>query len=63
MPSHPVARALIRAAGVPIAAPSANTSGRPSPTKAAHVIEDMDGRIDMIVDGGRGGHRTGIYHH
>ena len=55
MPSHPVARELIRAAGVPIAAPSANTSGRPSPTKAAHVIEDMDGRIDMIVDGGEVG--------
>ena len=55
MPEHPVARAIIRAAGVPIAAPSANTSGRPSPTKAAHVLEDMDGRIDMIVDGGEVG--------
>ena len=55
MPSHPVARALIRAAGVPVAAPSANTSGRPSPTKAAHVAEDMDGRIDMLVDGGEVG--------
>lgn len=51
-PSHPVARELILAAGTPIAAPSANTSGRPSPTTADHVIEDMDGRIDMIVDGG-----------
>lgn len=55
MPSHPVARALIRAAGVPIAAPSANLSGRPSPTKASHVREDMDGRIDMILDGGEVG--------
>ena len=52
MPSHPVARELIRAAGGYVAAPSANTSGRPSPTLAEHVIEDMDGKIDMIVDGG-----------
>ncbi len=52
MPSHPVARAIIQAAGVPIAAPSANISGRPSPTKALHVLEDLDGRVDMIVDGG-----------
>lgn len=55
MPSHPVAREIIKAAGVPIAAPSANTSGRPSPTRAGHVIEDMDGKIDMIVDGGEVG--------
>ena len=53
MPSHPVARAMIRAAGVPLAAPSANTSGKPSPTTAQHVLHDMDGKIDMIVDGGR----------
>ena len=52
MPDHPVALALIRAAGGYIAAPSANTSGRPSPTCAAHVQEDLDGRIDMILDGG-----------
>ncbi len=52
LPSHPAARALIRAAGVPIAAPSANTSGKPSPTTAAHVLADMDGKIDMILDGG-----------
>ncbi|MEI3103604.1 MAG: L-threonylcarbamoyladenylate synthase [Oscillospiraceae bacterium] len=51
-PDHPVTLAIIRAAGVPIAAPSGNTSGRPSPTTAAHMIEDMDGRIDGIVDGG-----------
>ena len=51
-PSHPVAQALIRAAGVPIAAPSANRSGKPSPTTFAHVLEDMDGRIDGIIDGG-----------
>lgn len=52
MPSHDAARRLIKAAGVPIAAPSANRSGRPSPTSASHVLEDMDGRIDMILDGG-----------
>lgn len=52
MPSHPVAMALIRSSGVYIAAPSANTSGRPSPTKAEHVLEDLDGKIDMILDGG-----------
>lgn len=52
MPSHPIALSLIRESGVYIAAPSANTSGRPSPTNAKHVLEDMDGRIDMILDGG-----------
>ena len=52
MPNHPVALALIQAGGGYIAAPSANTSGRPSPTKAEHVAEDLSGRIDMIVDGG-----------
>lgn len=52
MPDHPVALALIRAAGRPLAAPSANRSGRPSPTEAAHVQHDLAGRIDMIVDGG-----------
>ena len=52
MPSNKVARALIEAAGGYVAAPSANLSGRPSPTQARYVIEDMDGRIDMIIDGG-----------
>ncbi len=52
IPSHPIARALIKASGVPIAAPSSNLSGRPSPTKAEHVIEDMTGRIAAIIDGG-----------
>src|SRR5205085_1569396 len=52
VPGHPVARALLRAAGVPVAAPSANTFGRPSPTRADHVLDDLDGRIDAIVDGG-----------
>ena len=52
MPDHKTALALIRAAGVPIAAPSANLSGRPSPTTAEHVAADMDGRIDVILDGG-----------
>ena len=52
MPSDPVASRLIRLAGVPVAAPSANTSGRPSPTRAEHVIEDLNGKIDMIIDGG-----------
>ena len=51
-PSHPVAHALIKEAGVPIAAPSANLSGKPSPTDARYVLEDMDGRVDMIIDGG-----------
>lgn len=51
-PAHPVANALIRAAGVPIAAPSANLSGKPSPTCAMHVIDDLSGRVDMILDGG-----------
>lgn len=52
MPSHPVALELIRMAEVPVAAPSANTSGKPSPTRAKHVIEDLEGKIEMIVDGG-----------
>lgn len=52
MPSHPIARRLIQESGLPIAAPSANASGRPSTTKASHVIEDLDGKIDMIIDGG-----------
>lgn len=52
MPEHKTALALIRAAGVPIAAPSANLSGKPSPTTAEHVLEDMDGRIDAVIDGG-----------
>ena len=51
-PSNPVATALIKAAGVPLAAPSANCSGRPSPTKAEHVISDLSGRIDAVIDGG-----------
>ena len=52
MPDHPVAREVIRRAGVPVAAPSGNRSGRPSPTSAAHMFEDMDGRIPLILDGG-----------
>ncbi|BBG24081.1 L-threonylcarbamoyladenylate synthase [Sulfuracidifex tepidarius] len=52
MPAHPVALMLIRESGVPIAAPSANTATKPSPTTAEHVKQDMDGRIPMIVDGG-----------
>lgn len=52
MPCHAVARELIKRSGVYIAAPSANLSGRPSPTQAEHVIEDLDGRIDIIIDGG-----------
>lgn len=55
MPSHETARKLIGYAGGYVAAPSANVSGRPSPTLARYVIEDMDGRIDMIVDGGEVG--------
>jgi L-threonylcarbamoyladenylate synthase len=52
MPAHPVALELIRAASVPVAAPSANLFGRTSPTTAAHVLEDLDGRIDAVLDGG-----------
>ncbi|MCR4671790.1 MAG: threonylcarbamoyl-AMP synthase [Lachnospiraceae bacterium] len=53
MPSHFTARELIRGSGVYIAAPSANLSGRPSPTCAEHCIQDLSGRVDMIIDGGR----------
>jgi L-threonylcarbamoyladenylate synthase len=52
VPAHPVAQALLRAAGVPVAAPSANRSGRVSPTHAAHVTGDLEGRIDCVLDGG-----------
>jgi L-threonylcarbamoyladenylate synthase len=52
MPAHPVALELIRRAEVPVAAPSANRFGRTSPTTAAHVLEDLDGRIDAVLDGG-----------
>jgi L-threonylcarbamoyladenylate synthase len=52
LPAHPVARELIRLAGVPIAAPSANRSSRLSPTRARHVLRDLDGRIDVLLDGG-----------
>ena len=51
-PSHPVAREIIHAAGIPVAAPSANLSGKPSPTSARHCIDDLSGRVDVIVDGG-----------
>ncbi|MCX8198085.1 MAG: L-threonylcarbamoyladenylate synthase [Candidatus Micrarchaeota archaeon] len=52
MPRHPIALGLIKAAGTPIAAPSANLFGKPSPTSASHVLEDLGGRIDAIIDGG-----------
>ena len=52
MPSHPIAHAILKAAAVPVAAPSANTSGRPSPTRLAHVLEDMEGKVPLIVDSG-----------
>jgi L-threonylcarbamoyladenylate synthase len=52
MPAHPVALALIRAAGLPVAAPSANTFGHTSPTTAAHVLADLEGRIDAVIDAG-----------
>lgn len=51
-PSHPVARALITATGLPLAAPSANLSGQPSPTSAAHVMNDLAGKIEAVLDGG-----------
>ncbi len=50
MPAHPIAKALIKETGLPIAAPSANLSGKPSPTIAKHVIEDLYGKIDIIID-------------
>ena len=52
MPDNEITRAIIEKAGVPLAAPSANTSGKPSPTNAAYVMEDMKGKIDAVVDGG-----------
>ncbi|MFN3938158.1 MAG: L-threonylcarbamoyladenylate synthase [Gemmobacter sp.] len=52
VPAHPVAQALLRAAGVPLAAPSANASGKVSPTRAAHVLDTLDGRIAAVLDGG-----------
>ncbi len=52
MPSDKTARDIINASGLPLAAPSANTSGRPSPTKAKYVLEDLDGKIDAVVMGG-----------
>ena len=52
MPSHPVASALLKTCSLPVAAPSANSSGRPSPTLASHVMEDMQGKIPLILDGG-----------
>lgn len=58
MPSHPVALELIREAGVPVAAPSANISGKPSPTEAKHVIDDLYGKVDVIIDAG--GSKIGV---
>ncbi len=52
IPAHPVARALLLAANVPVAAPSANRFSRPSPTRAEHVLADLDGRVDLVLDGG-----------
>lgn len=53
MPEHPIALELIRLAGIPVAAPSANVSGKPSPTEAKHVLEDLDGKIEYVVSGGK----------
>jgi L-threonylcarbamoyladenylate synthase len=53
VPDHPVARALLRAAGIPVAAPSANRFGRVSPTRAAHVVRSLGERVDLVLDGGR----------
>lgn len=52
-PSHPIAQRLIKTSGLVLAAPSANTSGKPSPTTAQRVLEDLDGKIEVIIDGGR----------
>ncbi len=51
-PAHPIANMLIKVTGLPLAAPSANLSGKPSPTKAEHVFKDMNGRIPLVIDGG-----------
>ncbi len=56
MPKHPIAHDIIHSAGIPIAAPSANISGKPSPTRGRHVVEDLNGRVDMIIDGGKTTH-------
>ena len=56
MPSHAVAHALISEAGVPVAAPSANLAGRPSPTSAKHVLDDLSGRIEVLINGGEIGY-------
>ena len=52
VPAHPIAHALISKAAIPVAAPSANLFSRPSPTRAEHVLQDLDGRIDLLIDGG-----------
>lgn len=52
IPAHPIALGLIEASSVPVAAPSANRSGKPSPTRAEHVVEDLDGLVDLVLDGG-----------
>lgn len=52
IPSHPIARALISLSGLPVAAPSANVSGRPSPTRAEHVLHDLAGKVRVVLDGG-----------
>ena len=52
VPAHPIAHAIIAAAAIPVAAPSANLFSRPSPTRAEHVLHDLDGRIDLVIDGG-----------
>ena len=62
VPDHPVARALLRAFGRPVVAPSANRSGHVSPTTAAHVLADLRGRIDLILDGGPTPGRRRIHH-
>ncbi len=62
MPNHPVAHAILEAFGKPIVAPSANRSGHVSPTTAAHVLADLAGRIDLIVDGGADASRRRIHH-
>ena len=62
IPSHPVARAILKSFGKPVVAPSANLSGHVSPTTAAHVKSDLDGLIDLIVDGGAGRGRRGVHH-
>ena len=61
IPGDILSLSLIRAPGIPVAAPSANVSGRPSPTRASHVLEDLNGKVDLIIDGGQNSNRIRVH--